>query len=143
MSTETKEHVHECIVDNDHERCLCDCGEYWRDNPEHRVAAPVTGPDVEQQCWHKEIDDEGICKACGAKAAIRLPFSVEEFNGVLRIPNAASEAIQKLQEKYDHAGKSPIILSWDDAYSILQALKSAALIRTAHGSVRARGDCHG
>ncbi len=24
------------------------------------------------KCWHKEIDDEGICKACGAKAAIKL-----------------------------------------------------------------------
>lgn len=24
------------------------------------------------QCWHKEIDDEGICKECGAKAAIKL-----------------------------------------------------------------------
>ena len=23
-------------------------------------------------CWHKEINDEGICKACGAKAAIKL-----------------------------------------------------------------------
>jgi hypothetical protein len=23
-------------------------------------------------CWHKEIDDEGICKNCGAKAAIKL-----------------------------------------------------------------------
>ena len=26
----------------------------------------------EPACWHREIDDEGICKACGAKAAIKL-----------------------------------------------------------------------
>ncbi len=39
----------------------------------HAGAALLTGEaEKVPRCWHKEIDDEGICKACGAKAAIKL-----------------------------------------------------------------------
>ncbi len=74
--------------------------------------------------WHKEINDEGICKACEAKAAIQLPFSPEDVKegrmhasqpesvGVLRIQNEtktaqvseASESGGPMNPDYDPEG---------------------------------------
>lgn len=45
---------------------------------DHRAVNPEPSVQPSTQCWHKEIKDDGICKACGAKAAIKLPFSPED-----------------------------------------------------------------
>jgi hypothetical protein len=57
-------------------------------------------------CWHKEIDDEGICKACGAKAAIRfegvsVPINACEdaLNVIMPIVNAALIAVQQQERE--------------------------------------------
>jgi hypothetical protein len=62
--------------------------EFWKMKfAEHMQAAMGRIAELERtlaemppaQCWHKEIDDEtGICKSCGAKAAIKLEWAATE-----------------------------------------------------------------
>ncbi len=47
-------------------------------------------------CWHKETNEEGICKACGAKARIRLPIHKSESSDLLRLPNETSSQAEKV-----------------------------------------------
>lgn len=57
-----------CEFVDDGDRCTLPKG--------HEIHQFVFGPDEASpsapMCWHKEINDEGICKTCGAKAAIKL-----------------------------------------------------------------------
>lgn len=52
-------------------------------------------PKNEIKCWHKEIDENGICENCGARAAIELeglhPSGTKSLD-MLRVSNSTEEA---------------------------------------------------
>jgi hypothetical protein len=46
------------------------------------------------QCFHKEINNEGFCKNCGAKASVWLPITQDETGRLVdmrKVPNASTE----------------------------------------------------
>lgn len=55
----------------------------------------MSNEENEIKCWHKEIDQNGICKNCGARAAIELeglhPSGTKSLD-MLRVSNSTEEA---------------------------------------------------
>jgi len=84
---------------------------------------------TEVTCGHKEIDsDTGICKSCGKKAAIKLPFTPEEFRAGI----ATRSPMRKQFEEW-LAGPSPwngatraAMVSEDQGGHYITALTQAA-----------------
>jgi hypothetical protein len=68
------------------------------ENREQQAAQPAP------PCWHKEINDEGICKACGAKAAISIE-GLHENRKPLGVLQPAATA--KAQEEITPAQPAP------------------------------------
>ena len=72
---------------------------------------------IGQGCYHKDIDDEGICKACGVKAAVHL----------LESDAARNMRLTKLIEKWKRAsGNRTDSECADELEAELPALESDA-----------------
>jgi hypothetical protein len=73
------------------------------------ISQPLGGAEMPPaQCWHKEVNDEtGICKSCGAKAAIKLegmPKSAAERRSIADLPQDGSSESEVAQSQASAIG---------------------------------------